>query len=1243
MAAAATSQSIQERLRVRNLSRYYCALPQRQDNSDGTVFSRDHVSRSAAAGISTPCLSTDGALTSFAQLAALKLKCQRSYISMIDDRYQYIIAEATSSISLFDSDDHDVDDQLVVGVAPLPLDAGVCPRTIAAFTGTEKIEFTEPNNVAQRSHVLIEDLLQEGVTKNSPVLAALPPLLRYYLEVPLLSPTGFVIGSICVVDPKTRPTTPKDIKKLQEVANVVVSHLGSSRIREDHRRAERLLEGLSHFIRGQESMSDWSMESNERDNIPSIVPTEPSLKSLQLSDSTEQGPASPTVPAISSRATSGTVKSSNPLYTLQHRSGTRNSATTPMSSVDPLAPTESLFPHRTDADVEVGFDPMDEQPSRDRAEAATSATLKIRQTFSRASNLLREGMDLDATCFLEVPQNERFRSGKARGIMPKRVKGTKHESTTPSESETQTDELSDGSPQGSRSSSSQSSGVLCHRLGFATRTNSSLAGTATTIPYLTITAELLSVLSTKYPEGHIFHFDQYGCVSSGDEPDNRPRNTKSKLKSRSSKASSTLFEMFPAARSLVFCPLYDNEQQQTYAAFLGFTCDAHRALQPHELVYVSGFANSIMCEVMRLEALAVDKAKSDFISSISHELRSPLHGILACTQLLSEAEIYPKQKEFITMIDSCGRSLLDVMDHLLDHAKINRFTKSKVKRDDTKARTGNRGTKPETHSLVTEVNLLSIVEDTTASMGAGSNQMLQPKRWSPSGMPSPSGVQGNTLKLTVPTILHIEPSKTWLFDTEVGAWRRIIMNLVGNSLKYTQAGHIDIAFSVSERPRKPGKFYADLKITDTGQGISESYLRHRLYTPFAQENNLSQGTGLGLSMVHQIVSSLKGTMEVNSEVGIGTEIIVSIPLTATENDSESTSYTASEALRAETVQLVRGRTFAFAGFNDLPPIDEQPTGILDPRAKALLSVRTSFASLLTEWFELQQTDESDCDICVVEERTLENNLSKYDHAGKNLLVVGIDGRGLEDKVQNARFVSALPPIGPGRLASLLRHLVTEPLASNSNRSSSRQTLPPSKLPEDQAQSVTYDSTESDRRPSSALSRSSSAAANTEVSSTPHVTQKDTTTENLAIPSKKNVILLVDDNDINLRILVACVKRLKLTDTEYETAANGKEALDKYITLHRAGRKIALILMDLSMPVMDGFQATREIRRYEREQNLKTKKEKSYIAAITGLASGKAQDEVENSGFDLYLRKPVDVKVVRGLLMEKQNRDESHDE
>jgi signal transduction histidine kinase len=129
----------------------------------------------------------------------------------------------------------------------------------------------------------------------------------------------------------------------------------------------------------------------------------------------------------------------------------------------------------------------------------------------------------------------------------------------------------------------------------------------------------------------------------------------------------------------------------------------------------------------------------------------------------------------------------------------------------------------------------------------------------------------------VTVILDVD-IQNYNFTTQPGAFRRVIMNLLGNALKYTSHGYVRIKLDATEMEdlQIPGsgdaiaRSMVTLTITDTGRGISGEFLRSKLFTPFAQENSLSSGTGLGLSIVRSIVALLEGDITIDSEVGRGT-------------------------------------------------------------------------------------------------------------------------------------------------------------------------------------------------------------------------------------------------------------------------------------------------------------------------------------------------------------------------------------
>jgi CheY-like chemotaxis protein len=124
------------------------------------------------------------------------------------------------------------------------------------------------------------------------------------------------------------------------------------------------------------------------------------------------------------------------------------------------------------------------------------------------------------------------------------------------------------------------------------------------------------------------------------------------------------------------------------------------------------------------------------------------------------------------------------------------------------------------------------------------------------------------------------------------------------------------------------------------------------------------------------------------------------------------------------------------------------------------------------------------------------------------------------------------------------------------------------------------------------------------------------------------VLLVDDNDINLRLIMTLMKKRKVTTID--TAQNGREAVD---AAERMMPGYDLIFMDMSMPVMDGFEATRAIRALERNRDDYVP---AKIIAFTGLSSSRDKSRALESGVDLFLTKPASLKEISRLVDEWEN-------
>jgi len=145
-----------------------------------------------------------------------------------------------------------------------------------------------------------------------------------------------------------------------------------------------------------------------------------------------------------------------------------------------------------------------------------------------------------------------------------------------------------------------------------------------------------------------------------------------------------------------------------------------------------------------------------------------------------------------------------------------------------------------------------------------------------------------------------------------------------------------------------------------------------------------------------------------------------------------------------------------------------------------------------------------------------------------------------------------------------------------------------------------------------------------------VTTKPTANPIAQLESNGLRVLLVEDNEINLKLLVAYMRKLKL---DHSTATNGLEALDTYKDCEG---KYDVIFMDISMPVMDGIESTQHIRRFERENSLPP----VALIALTGAANPNTRQEAFSSGIDLFLTKPVPMKALKVMLddLKKNGRD-----
>ena len=284
-----------------------------------------------------------------------------------------------------------------------------------------------------------------------------------------------------------------------------------------------------------------------------------------------------------------------------------------------------------------------------------------------------------------------------------------------------------------------------------------------------------------------------------------------------------------------------------------------------ELSFIVAFGNSVMAEVSRLATIAADQQKGDFIGSISHELRSPLHGILASAEFLADTDCDAFQVSLVDTIDSCGRTLLDTINHVLDFSKINSFERNwrKVRKPRIDGRTtsgtprgrASRGSNipesaPPLLNIYAVTDVAAICEEVVEGVYAG--QIYQSisstdisdttagnrGKTSERGLTSSRSLLGGSgtqlVGKPIDVILDIDHGD-FTFTTQPGAVRRVIMNVFGNALKYTEQGVVIVKLALHDLEGKHGSGQEQGKllvitVTDTGKGISSQYLRTRLFT-----------------------------------------------------------------------------------------------------------------------------------------------------------------------------------------------------------------------------------------------------------------------------------------------------------------------------------------------------------------------------------------------------------------------------
>ena len=509
------------------------------------------------------------------------------------------------------------------------------------------------------------------------------------------------------------------------------------------------------------------------------------------------------------------------------------------------------------------------------------------------------------------------------------------------------------------------------------------------------------------------------------------------------------------------------------------------------------------------EAELATKAKSDFLANMSHEIRTPMNAIIGMNYLMSQTKLTPKQTDYVGKIQSSSQSLLGIINDILDFSKIE-------------------AGKLDMESV--EFNLDDVLSNVANLVQVKASEMEKLEVHFVTAPDVPRFLIGDPLRLG-----------------------QILTNLTNNALKFTAEGEIVISTDLTGE--KEDQVGLKFSIKDTGIGMTGEQINN-LFQPFTQADTSTTrkygGTGLGLTICHNLVGMMGGDVWVDSEPGKGSTFTFTAVFGHGEEKEEK-------------------------AFEPTPDLRGMKVLVVDDNATARKLLKTMLESFS---FDVTLASSGEEGLSALE-KSGEN--SSYDLVTMDWQMPGMDGIEASRRIKTNTGLPKIPTII---------------MATSYSGGDIMQ----------QAESAGIDGFIVKPFSPSVLFNSIMQVMGKDTTGLPMADSSHKKTLEELKPVLGARILLVEDNEMNQQVASEILEQAGLV---VQIANNGEEAVTMV-----SETSFDTVLMDIQMPVMDGYQATTEIRKEQRFDDLP-------IIAMTAHAMTGDREKSLQAGMNDHINKPID--------------------